>query len=309
MGNSDGPEQRVIAAVPEDADPTSEIDAEPIPAATKPRLWTPWRMRYVAGATRKEGCVFCDCLAAVDDVESLILHRGESAFVIMNLYPYTTGHLMIVPNAHVALPEDADDATTYEMASLRRPVLRAMRRALRCQGFNLGLNLGEVAGAGVTDHLHEHVVPRWQGDANFMPVLASTAILPELIPVSYAKLRAELSREIQGQADVSYLLLTDTGSTLVDANGDLPRVTAGQDEPLWKAAARSACECGAHDVEVLGWAGEPRVGEGPATMLLRGRLPDDSPPANCARAEIDHVLSRPGAASLSAALERYAPIN
>ena len=262
-------------------------------------------MRYVAGATRKEGCIFCQRLADDDDVESLILHRGASAFLIMNLYPYTTGHLMIVPNAHVALPEEADDPTTFEMASLRRPVLRAMRRALRCPGFNLGINLGDVAGAGVTDHLHEHVVPRWQGDANFMPVLASTAVLPELIPVTYAKLRAELSREIDGKTDVSFFLLSDKPATLVDTSGDLPRVTARADEPLWKAAVRSACELGATDVEVLAWAGDPRAGEGPTTLLLRGQLPDGDLMPNCALVEVDEALARPGAAGVPYALDRY----
>ncbi len=147
------------------------------PPATAPSggsewLWTPWRMRYVAGADREEGCIFCNRLAEQDDVQSLILHRGERAFVIMNLYPYNTGHLMIVPNAHVASPEDADPEVMREMAALRGPVLRALRRALSPDGFNLGLNVGAPAGAGVADHLHEHVVPRWQGDANFMPILA-----------------------------------------------------------------------------------------------------------------------------------------
>ena len=162
------------------------------PAGGSERLWTPWRMRYVAGADREEGCIFCNRLAEKDDVQSLILHRGERAFVIMNLYPYNTGHLMIVPNAHVASPEDADPEVMREMAALRGPVLRALRRALSPDGFNLGLNVGAPAGAGVADHLHEHVVPRWQGDANFMPILASTMVMPELIPVTYAKLRAEL---------------------------------------------------------------------------------------------------------------------
>src|SRR5215213_2026094 len=164
-----------------------------VPSSGREWLWTPWRMRYVAGVDREEGCIFCNRLAEEDDVQSLILHRGERAFVIMNLYPYNTGHLMIVPNAHVASPEDADPDVMREMAELRGPVLRALRRALFPDGFNLGLNVGAPAGAGVADHLHEHVVPRWQGDANFMPILAATTVMPELIPVTYAKLRAELA--------------------------------------------------------------------------------------------------------------------
>jgi ATP adenylyltransferase len=264
-------------------------------------------MRYVAGAKQKDACVFCQRLADEDDVESLILHRGPTAFLIMNLYPYTSGHLMIVPNAHVASPEDADDATTYDMASLRRPALRAMRRALTCQGFNLGFNLGDVAGAGVRHHLHEHVVPRWQGDANFMPVLAATAILPELIPVTYAKLRAEFSREIDGQDEVSFFVLDADGRTaLLDAGGRLPRVTAGADEALWKAAVRHACELGAEDVEVLGWAGQSHAGQGPVTLLLRGKLANGNESASSQRVPLATALASDDAALVTAALQRYA---
>lgn len=262
-------------------------------------------MRYVAGATRKEQCIFCHRLAVDDDVDSLILHRGDQAFLIMNLYPYTTGHLMIVPNAHVALPEDLDTETTFEMASLRRPVLRALRRALSCKGFNLGLNVGDVAGAGVTDHVHEHVVPRWQGDANFMPVLAATAVMPELIPVTYAKLRAELMREIFGETNVSFLLLTDDGqSTFVDECGDLPGVTALPHEAIWQAAVRAACEQGAVDVEVLGWAGAPRAGQGPTTLLLGGMMPDGDSSPRFTRVPLETALASSRGAFASSALDR-----
>src|SRR5690606_12213301 len=120
-----------------------------------------------------------------------IVHRGESAFLIMNLFPYNTGHLMIVPNEHVASPEAASEAAIQGMAALLPPTLRALRRVLTCDGFNVGFNIGDVAGAGVAGHLHQHIVPRWKGDANFMPILASTMVLPELIPVTYAKVRAE----------------------------------------------------------------------------------------------------------------------
>src|SRR5262249_61815597 len=118
--------------------------------------------------------------AADDDVRSLILYRGDRVFVIMNLFPYNTGHVMIVPNDHVPSPESADEATLSAIGTLLRPTLRALRRALNADGFNVGVNVGAVAGAGVADHLHQHVVPRWQGDANFMPILASTMVLPEL---------------------------------------------------------------------------------------------------------------------------------
>ena len=159
---------------------------------TMERLWTPWRLRYVAGDVRHEGCVFCAKPAAGDDVEHLILYRGERAYLIMNLFPYNTGHVMVVPFQHAAELSELDPATNAELFGLLPWLTEAQRRVLRCDGFNIGLNLGAVAGAGISDHLHIHVVPRWQGDANFMPILANTMVLPELIPVTYAKLRAEL---------------------------------------------------------------------------------------------------------------------
>ena len=159
------------------------------------RLWTPWRMNYISGGAKESGCIFCNRLHADDDVASLILHRANHAFVIMNLFPYNTGHVMIVPNAHVDSPEALDPASLAEMSSVLPIVLRAIRRVLTCQGFNIGMNVGAIAGAGVAEHLHEHVVPRWQGDANFMPILGSAMVIPELIPVTYAKLRAEIHRE------------------------------------------------------------------------------------------------------------------
>jgi ATP adenylyltransferase len=156
------------------------------------RLWTPWRMRYVSGETRDASCIFCTKPASGDDVEHLILHRSTHAFVIMNLYPYNSGHVMIIPWQHAAdlteLPEDVNQ----DLWSLVPWVSTALKRVLRCDGFNIGLNLGRIAGAGVSEHLHIHVVPRWEGDANFMPILANTMVLPELMPVTYAKIRAEM---------------------------------------------------------------------------------------------------------------------
>ena len=240
-------------------------------------LWTPWRMRYVAGADRAEGCIFCNRLAERDDAQSLILHRGDHAFVIMNLYPYNTGHLMIVPNAHVASPEHADPGTMAEMAGLRGPVLRAIRRALSPDGFNLGLNVGAPAGAGVADHFHEHVVPRWQGDANFMPILASTMVMPELIPVTYAKLRAELAAELTSDNRVvSLVIVGDRTHALVDAAGRLPEVVPRENESIWRAAIRDTEERGATDAELLGWAGERHVGPGRLALILRAAVPADT---------------------------------
>ncbi|MBA3449721.1 MAG: HIT domain-containing protein, partial [Chloroflexia bacterium] len=263
MQSSDPPQPE-----PEQALPT-------FPASGHERLWTPWRMRYVAGNDRENGCIFCNRLAGHEDARSLILHRGERVFIIMNLFPYNTGHVMIVPNDHVASLEDADPDIANDMGTIRGPVLRALRRALAVEGFNLGLNVGAVAGAGVTDHLHEHVVPRWQGDANFMPILAGTTVMPELIPVTYAKLRAELARELGGDREIQSLVLTpDARNALVDAEGRLPRAIASNGEPLWRAALRDVHDRGVADAELIGWAGGIRADEAAGALLFRAALAD-----------------------------------
>ena len=148
-------------------------------------------MRYVSGETRDASCIFCTKPEAGDDVEQLILHRSTHAFVIMNLYPYNSGHVMVVPFQHAAEIDDLPDEVNQDLWGLIPWVTTGLRRVFRCDGFNIGLNLGAVAGAGVSEHLHIHVVPRWEGDANFMPILANTMVLPELIPVTYSKIRAE----------------------------------------------------------------------------------------------------------------------
>lgn len=274
------------------------------PSSDREWLWTPWRMRYVAGTDREEGCIFCNRLGEEDDVQSLIVHRGERTFVIMNLFPYNTGHLMIVPNEHVASPEDADPEVMREMAELRGPVLRALRRALSPDGFNLGLNVGATAGAGVTDHLHEHVVPRWQGDANFMPILASTMVMPELIPVTYAKLRAELAAELaSGDRVTALLIVDDRKRALVDAAGRLPRVEPRRDEPIWRAAIREALGRGATDAELMGWAGERHAGSRRSALLLRAAFPVDAALAPGNRlSPVDELLEGHDAALVRAAL-------
>jgi ATP adenylyltransferase len=244
------------------------------------RLWTPWRMTYVGGGRRETGCIFCNRLAANDDTESLILHRGPRSFVIMNLFPYNTGHVMIVPNQHFASPEVADVETLAEMAAMRSPVLRALRRTLSADGFNIGLNVGAVAGAGVADHLHEHVVPRWQGDANFMPILAGTMVLPELIPVTYAKLRAELSRELDAIHQVTFLVFDrDHRQVLIHADGSLPSVVPDPAEPVWKTVLREANGLGLASAEIVGWGG-PALTTNPGTAfaIAADHDTDSSPP-------------------------------
>jgi ATP adenylyltransferase len=262
-------------------------------------------MRYVVGADREEGCIFCNRLGEEDDVRSLILVRGQRAFVIMNLYPYNTGHVMIVPNAHVASPEDAEPDVMSEMTVLRGPVLRSLRRALSPDGFNLGLNVGAPAGAGVADHLHEHVVPRWQGDANFMPILASTMVMPELIPVTYAKLRAELAAELEpGSRVTNVVIADDRRHVLVDAAGRLPQVESLPSEPVWKAAMRDALARGAIDAELLGWAGDRHAGSARSALLLRASFPSNTIlPSGSHLAPVNELLTGRDSPLLRAALQ------
>lgn len=147
-------------------------------------------MAYV-GKPKEAGCLFCNCLAAPpeEDRAGLVLLRGTCAFVMLNRYPYTNGHLMIAPSAHVPSFEDLDGETNGELMELLQRSLAALRLALRPEGFNVGANLGLVAGAGMADHVHLHVVPRWLGDTNFMPVLADTRLIPQLLEESYDALQ------------------------------------------------------------------------------------------------------------------------
>ncbi|HEY2938532.1 MAG TPA: HIT domain-containing protein [Gaiellaceae bacterium] len=144
---------------------------------TKP-LWAPWRLEYIASADEQEGCVFCEA-AAGDDEERLVVHRGERAFVVLNKFPYSSGHLMVAPYRHVGEFGDLTDEEALEVHRLGERGLAALAETYRPQGYNLGWNLGRIAGAGVVDHVHLHVVPRWAGDTNFMPVLADVKVLPE----------------------------------------------------------------------------------------------------------------------------------
>lgn len=154
------------------------------------RLWSPWRYRYVSQAGAADECIFCAKPAAGDDAAHLILHRAGHNFVLLNLFPYTTGHLMVAPYAHVAELEDLPDEAACEMMRLAQASVRILRRVYRPQGFNAGLNLGACAGAGVAGHLHLHVLPRWTGDANFMTVIGETRVMPEDLSETWRKLSA-----------------------------------------------------------------------------------------------------------------------
>lgn len=152
------------------------------------RLWSPWRYRYVSHASPDDACIFCS-KAAGEDEANLVLHRGVYNYVLLNLYPYTNGHLMVAPYEHVAELENLSEEVSREMMSLTQEAVRHLKAIYRPQGVNLGMNLGECAGAGIAGHLHMHVLPRWVGDANFMTTIGETRVLPEDLSETWRKLR------------------------------------------------------------------------------------------------------------------------
>jgi len=151
-------------------------------------LFATWRMNYIA-APRHEGCIFCDFPAEERDRERYIIHRGAVCFVILNVYPYNPGHMMVAPYRHTNLYETLTSDEHAEMSRLAAEAICTLKRAMAPDGFNTGMNLGKTAGAGFADHLHLHVVPRWNGDGNFMPVIADTRVLPESLDATYNKLK------------------------------------------------------------------------------------------------------------------------
>jgi len=153
------------------------------------RIWAPWRLRYVKNAKKSDECVFCAKPDAGDDRANLIVHRGERCFVILNLFPYTNGHLMVAPFDHIARLQDVEPDVTAEMIGLAQQAMRRMDEVYDPEGFNVGMNQGRVAGAGVDGHIHLHVVPRWAGDNNYMPVIADTKVMPQSLEESYDALQ------------------------------------------------------------------------------------------------------------------------
>jgi ATP adenylyltransferase len=155
------------------------------------RMWAPWRMEYLI-SNKDEGCIFCEKPAEKRDGENYLLYRGQHGYILLNLYPYSNGHLMVAPYQHVASLEDLAPEVLTELMLLVNLSLRVLRRALKPQGFNVGVNIGKAAGAGFVNHVHIHIVPRWAGDTNFMPLLAETRIIPELLDETYERLRTAL---------------------------------------------------------------------------------------------------------------------
>lgn len=156
------------------------------------RLWAPWRMEYIEQSDKKPGCIFCVLPEENDDDKNLILYRGEYCFIMLNSFPYNPGHLMVSPYMHTADMYDLDDLTLLEINHLVRYCTKLLKATSNPDGFNLGVNLGRTAGAGIADHIHWHIVPRWNGDTNFMPVIAETRVLPQSLQASYKKLKQKM---------------------------------------------------------------------------------------------------------------------
>ena len=151
-------------------------------------LWAPWRIDYIL-APKDEGCIFCSKPAENNDKKNFILHRGQNCFVIMNYYPYNNGHLMVVPYRHIAELTDLTDVENKEMMNLLTQCVKVIKQKMSPHGFNIGMNLGIVAGAGIKDHLHFHIVPRWNGDMNFMPITGHTKVISEALEKTWEKLK------------------------------------------------------------------------------------------------------------------------
>jgi ATP adenylyltransferase len=228
-------------------------------------------MPYVTGAVRANSPedsddIFIQALETAADADSLVVHLGRHAFIIMNLFPYNTGHMMVVPRRKVAALEELEPGERAELMELVTLAMQAARAVLRCHGFNAGLNIGAVAGAGVADHLHLHVVPRWLGDANFMPIAASTMVLPELLPATTARLKGEFA-SLTARADSDALHLTagavvylpdDDRLVLRRSRDGLLVVPKGHIEPgesAAEAAIREVLEETGYSCTITNWAG------------------------------------------------------
>jgi ATP adenylyltransferase len=163
-------------------------------------LWTPWRYQYVATADRNDGCVLCEAPAASDDERMLIVHRGKKNYIILNRYPYTSGHVMIVPYAHQGTLPALEPSAAAEMMEMAQALERVLESLYHPQGYNLGMNIGRAAGAGIAGHLHMHLLPRWTGDTSFITAVGETRVQPEELAVTYQRLREALKPQAGGLA-------------------------------------------------------------------------------------------------------------
>jgi ATP adenylyltransferase len=161
------------------------------------RLWAPWRNPYIKGIQKQEDCFFCAMVKEVEDEKNLILFRGKHVFVVLNKFPYTNGHLMVVPYLHVASLTNLPKEALMELIETTREAIEWLKKAMNPQGFNVGMNLGKVAGAGLEDHLHMHIVPRWTGDSNFMSTLSETRVISESLADSFQSLKKAIEQGVE----------------------------------------------------------------------------------------------------------------
>jgi len=155
------------------------------------QLWSPWRIEYIR-MEKPEGCILCQKPEEDKDESNYILYRGKGNFVILNSFPYNPGHLMVAPYRHVSSLEELTDEELWEHVDITRRSVRALKRVFNPEGFNIGMNMGKAGGAGIEAHIHTHIVPRWQGDTNFMPVISNTRVIPEALASTYNKLKGEI---------------------------------------------------------------------------------------------------------------------
>jgi len=158
------------------------------------QLWAPWRLAFIERVPHGSGCIFCEKPALKQDGRSFILRRGRHAYVLMNIYPYNNGHLLIAPYRHIAAIEQLPEPVLLDMLRLVQQSLKAIRKAYAPEGFNIGVNQGRAAGAGIAHHIHLHIVPRWGADTNFMPLLGETRVLPQHLEASYTRLKAAFGK-------------------------------------------------------------------------------------------------------------------
>ena len=160
------------------------------------QIWAPWRLAFIEQVSGDSGCIFCEKPALRQDGKTFILWRGRHSYVLMNIYPYNNGHLLIAPYRHIAAIEDLPETILLDMLRLLQRSIKAIRKAYAPEGFNIGVNQGKVAGAGIEHHIHLHVVPRWSADTNFMPLLGETRVLPQHLKASYARLKAAFTATV-----------------------------------------------------------------------------------------------------------------
>ncbi len=158
-------------------------------------LWAPWRVRYVSKSEKEKKCLFCSVIKSKNDKKNLIIERGKHSFVILNKFPYNNGHLMIVPYSHSPDFNNLKENELLELMYFVQKYCKILKKVFKCHGFNIGVNIGKPAGAGIEEHVHIHIVPRWNGDTNFMPVVGKTKVIPESLESVYSKLKNQIKNE------------------------------------------------------------------------------------------------------------------